>query len=127
MKAAINLGAVYIGNPSIPGPSPEDWVKNHRQTRSLTLSSPGFATRATFKSDVTAVRTLHELHVKHSFYLDLKPDAKSSHHWLYEMAVRNPALETLTLYGPGAPGVRESHGLAQARIVPFKISNYFGK
>lgn len=127
MKAAINLGAVYIGNPSIPGPSPEDWVKNRCQTRSLTLSSPGFATRATFKSDVTAVRTLHELHVKHPFYLDLKPDAKSSHHWLYEIAVRNPALETLTLYGPGAPGVRGSHGLAQARIVPFKISNYFGK
>ncbi|KAF9278046.1 hypothetical protein BGZ74_003181 [Mortierella antarctica] len=127
MKAATNLGVVCIGNPSIPGPSPDEWVRNHRQTRSLTLSSPDFATRTTFKDDVTVVSTLHALHVKHPFYLDLKSADKPSHHWLHEMAERNPALETLTLYGPGAPGVRGLPGPAQTQIVPFKISNFFGR
>ncbi|KAG0082213.1 hypothetical protein BGZ92_011867 [Podila epicladia] len=128
MKTATNLGAVCIGNPSIPGLSPDEWVKNHRQTQSLTLSSPDFATWVTFKNEVTVVRTLRELHVKHPFYLDLKSADKPSHHWLHEKAERNPALETLTLYGPGAPGVRGLPGVTQAhQIVPFEISNYFGR
>ncbi|KAG0010461.1 hypothetical protein BGZ81_002761 [Podila clonocystis] len=127
MTAAMIRGAVYIGDPSTLGPSPDEWVRNHRQTRSLTLSSPDFATRSTFKSDVAVVRTLRELHVKHPLYLDLKSADKSSHHWLHDMAIRNTVLETLTLYGPGAPGVQSLPGLAQAQIVPFKISNYFGK
>ncbi|KAF9314290.1 hypothetical protein BG003_004342 [Podila horticola] len=112
--------AVCIGDPFIPCPSPKDWARNHRGTRSLTLTAPPNASPLAFGHDPTIVTTLHELHVKHPIYLTLKPaSSKSQRHWLHDMAVRNKHLETLTLYGPGPTGFNPQH------ITPFKISDYF--
>lgn len=119
MMTAIDPDAVRIGSSS--GPSPDEWARNHRQTRSLTLSSVASTDLKTFDYDITVVTTLHELHVKRPVYLHLKLDTKSSHHWLNDMAVRNESLEKLTLYGLDTPV------LASAHIVPFKISNYFNR
>ncbi|KAF9016872.1 hypothetical protein CPC16_002961 [Podila verticillata] len=116
---ASDIGAVCLGDPSIPGPSPVDWVWVHHKTTSLTLFAPTL-NGTMFKYDLTVVKTLRELHVKHPDYLGLRLGATSSRHWLHDVAVSNQLLETLTLYGPEVPG------LSQTQIVPFKISNYFG-
>lgn len=113
-------GAVCLGDPSIPAPSPVDWARVHGKTTSLTLSAPTSINGTIFKYDLTVAKTLRELHIKHPDYLGLRLGATSSRHWLHDVAVCNQFLETLTIYGPGALG------LAYTQIVPFKISNYFG-
>ncbi|KAG0025522.1 hypothetical protein BGZ82_009975 [Podila clonocystis] len=120
MKAAIpQIGVVCIGNYSIPGPSPSEWARNHRETRSLTLSAPASTNITTLEYDLTLVKSLRELHIKHPVYLSHPLAPNPSHHWLFDVAKRNRSLEKLTLYGPGSPG------FAHAPILPFKMSNYF--
>ncbi|KAG0012989.1 hypothetical protein BGZ81_001282, partial [Podila clonocystis] len=112
--------AVCIGDPFIPCPSPQDWARNHRGTKSLTLPAPPNASPLAFSHDPIVVTTFHELHVKHPIYLALKPtSAKSRCHWLHDMAVHNKDLETLTLYGPGPTS------FVPQLITPFRISDYF--
>ncbi|KAF9368599.1 hypothetical protein CPB97_004453, partial [Podila verticillata] len=114
-----DVGVVCLGDPSIPGPSPDEWARNHHRAQSLTLFAPTFTSMTPFKYDINVVKTLRELHVKHPVYLGLRLGAPPSHHWLHDMAARNRSLERLTLYGPGAPGVANT-------MISFKISNYFG-
>ncbi|KAI9235436.1 MAG: hypothetical protein BYD32DRAFT_438332 [Podila humilis] len=97
---ASDIGAVCLSDPSIPSPSPVDWVWVHHKTTSLTLFAPTL-NGTMFKYDLTVVKTLRELHVKHPAYLGLRLGATSSRHWPLP-------------------------GLSQTQIVPFKISNYFG-
>ncbi|KAF9370957.1 hypothetical protein CPB97_002337 [Podila verticillata] len=113
--------AFCIGDPSIPGPSSNEWAKTHREAKSLTLSASTATTTNITEYNLTVVKTLREIHVKHPLYLGLKlASATTSRHWLHDMAVRNRSLEKLTLHGPGSPE------FVYTQIVPFKISNYFG-
>ncbi|KAF8924570.1 hypothetical protein BGZ52_008043, partial [Haplosporangium bisporale] len=84
-----DFGVVCLGDPFIPGPSPEEWARNHHRAQSLTLSAPTFTSMTPFKYDINVVKTLRELHVKNPVYLGLRLGAPSSHHWLHDMATRN--------------------------------------
>ncbi|KAI9242311.1 MAG: hypothetical protein BYD32DRAFT_457138 [Podila humilis] len=93
-----NVGAVCIGDPFTPCPSPREWLKNHHGTKSLILTTPTTANPLAFSHDLTVATTLRELHVKNPVYLALKlASAKSPRHWLHDIAMNNRSLEKLTL------------------------------